>query len=470
MDAVPHGGTSGTHCASPTPATAAVEEAVLLRRDARLLCHGRRCRRLPRAPRAAWVRPLHAGHGPCFSAYSWQLYSGASLSRVTPPLRSRPRRGPAMEFEEDLPWTGDVGGLPVGAPSPPPDAAPELPASALQPSRSWSPAARSSDGAGPSSSAGHGRRRAAAAAAAAAAPGAAPPGEDPEEAHAASWAGAAGWAVYFPKDEDEASDECDGRRRAVRTMAKWFADTPAGRALLAAEPHLTWVLPLDMRRLDRSHPEYVADAALSILRNAAWAIEAAPDATLGMIGLAAKRAAYALATAPPEPPPSDHGTGSGRSLAEVADFHTGPVTLSARIWPRVRHFAPVTPLRALKGGSVGKFVAVRGTVIRASATRQQVRSMQFECGKCGSAVAANFHDFLYEPPTRCARSPRCRARAFVPLRATAESVDWQKIRLQEILDEDAPRAGGGGGGGPRRRPRRRPHAPHRRRGVGRRLD
>lgn len=254
---------------------------------------------------------------------------------------------------------------------------------------------------------------------------------------AASWAGAAGWSIYFPKEEDEDADECTGRRRAVRTISRFFASDPAGRALLAAEPHLTWVLPLDMRRLDSAHPDYVPDTNLSILRSSAQSIAVAPDATLGIIGLAAKRAAFKLATDPPPMSPPSALGGGGR-LAEAVDFHTGPVTLSTRIWPRVRHFWPVTPLRALKGGAVGTFVAVRGTVIRVSATRQQVRSMQFECTKCGAMTAANFADFIYEPPVRCARAPRCRARAFVPLRATAESVDWQKIRLQEIMEEEGP--------------------------------
>lgn len=370
---------------------------------------------------------------------------------------------PTPDSGPDLPWSTEEGGAPLSAaaPSPPPVLAPSFPLSTLEPSQTLRTAsltggtvggggaATPRSGGGATAAPGgtpHGRRPAAAAA---------PPAGDglsDEDTLAASWAGAAGWSIYFPKEEAEEADECAGRRRAVRAISRFFTNHPAGRALLSAEPNLTWVFPLDMRRLDGTHPDYVPDAALSILRNSAKSIALAPDATLGIIGLAAKRAAFKLATEPPSPPPSGHGPGGGRQ-AEGVDFHTGPVTLSTRIWPRVRHFWPVTPLRALKGGAVGTYVAVRGTVIRVSATRQQVRSMQFECTKCAASVAANFHDFIYEAPVRCARAPRCRARTFVPLRATAESVDWQKIRLQEILEEDGPGVDGDGGREEGRMPR-----------------
>lgn len=92
-------------------------------------------------------------------------------------------------------------------------------------------------------------------------------------------------------------------------------------------------------------------------------------------------------------------------------------------------------MRALRGNSVGKFVAIRGTVVRVSNIRQQLVSMQFACGRCGESQHLTFSDYKYAVPTKCP-TDRCRSRSFSPLRDTAETVDWQKIRIQELQEKD----------------------------------
>jgi DNA helicase MCM8 len=44
-------------------------------------------------------------------------------------------------------------------------------------------------------------------------------------------------------------------------------------------------------------------------------------------------------------------------------------------------------------------------------------------------------------PTNCESGDRCRSKTFYPLRDKAITVDWQKIRLQEIFDTPAPNIG-----------------------------
>ena len=50
------------------------------------------------------------------------------------------------------------------------------------------------------------------------------------------------------------------------------------------------------------------------------------------------------------------------------------------------HFNPITPLRKLKASLIGKFVAIKGTVVRASSVRPIPIQLAFVCNRCGSEV------------------------------------------------------------------------------------
>jgi len=74
-------------------------------------------------------------------------------------------------------------------------------------------------------------------------------------------------------------------------------------------------------------------------------------------------------------------------------------------------------------------VTLKGTVVRCGAVRPLVTAMSFSCAKCGAAFRVDFADGIFAPPTGCATAG-CRARAFAPVRSTAASVDWRKLRIQ----------------------------------------
>jgi hypothetical protein len=84
----------------------------------------------------------------------------------------------------------------------------------------------------------------------------------------------------------------------------------------------------------------------------------------------------------------------------------------------------------------------------------------FQCAKCGTTVEARFDDGRYTPPQECEVTPsfpasmrlllhlldlaahfdepllnqgRCKSRNFTPDRASIETVDFQRIKLQEIV-------------------------------------
>ncbi|CAN8072736.1 unnamed protein product [Agarophyton chilense] len=223
-----------------------------------------------------------------------------------------------------------------------------------------------------------------------------------------TWNGSIGWAVYFP-DEAEGLASCAQRTSTVGELKDFFL-TEEGQELLSVSS-TGFSFPLDYSKVSDIN-------ASPLLRSIVKELERNPDETLSILGLAAARASELLT--------------NRMSHAHQSYFD---VTRDSRLWPRMHNFTPLTSLRALRSNSVGKFVAVRGTVVRVSNTRQQLLSMQFECAKCGQTQIRVFPDYKYSLPTRCI-TERCRSRSFQPNRDAVETVDWQKIRIQELKEHN----------------------------------
>jgi len=105
--------------------------------------------------------------------------------------------------------------------------------------------------------------------------------------------------------------------------------------------------------------------------------------------------------------------------------------LSNRISPRFVHFRPITPIRQLKSNHLGKFVAIRGNVVRVSGVRPLVKRMDFSCAKCEEVITKSMSEGRFSPPTHC-ESEGCKGRVFKPDKPSAITVDHQKVRIQEI--------------------------------------
>lgn len=121
----------------------------------------------------------------------------------------------------------------------------------------------------------------------------------------------------------------------------------------------------------------------------------------------------------------------GMSLCALRARLLPPSAPAIKVTPRILNVTPITQLRELKSNFVGKFVSVRGNVVRVSAVRPLVLRMAFQCAKCSADVPMWFAEGKYEPPTRCSDST-CRSKVFSPLYNTAVTVDWQKVRIQEL--------------------------------------
>lgn len=225
------------------------------------------------------------------------------------------------------------------------------------------------------------------------------------------WNGPTGWSIYFPSTT-ESDSECAGRARVVSLLKQAFVTDQRYHNLFNL-PHNSSAVPID-------YGQFTHSSAHPAIRSIANAMVSDPELAIASIGLAACRAAEDLAAA---------------STSHADSFHVAAVDHRTKLQPRILNFSPLTALRSLKGASVGTFVAVQGTIVRVSTIRQQIVSMQFQCGRCGESQLIAFSDYKYSTPTSCP-TDRCRSRNFTPLRSTAETVDWQRIRIQELQQRE----------------------------------
>ncbi|RMX34536.1 hypothetical protein pdam_00021143 [Pocillopora damicornis] len=108
--------------------------------------------------------------------------------------------------------------------------------------------------------------------------------------------------------------------------------------------------------------------------------------------------------------------------------HGAPLFDLPYIQARITNFEPAIPLKNLKSCYWGKFVAIHGTVIRVSNVKPLVKKMAFSCNLCSQ--------------TQCS-SVDCRGKSFTPERSSpmTETIDWQTIKVQEIMDDDQRESG-----------------------------
>ncbi|XP_062518421.1 DNA helicase MCM8-like [Corticium candelabrum] len=108
---------------------------------------------------------------------------------------------------------------------------------------------------------------------------------------------------------------------------------------------------------------------------------------------------------------------------------------------RLVNYEPITSLKHLKASQYGKLVTIRGTAVRVGNVKPLVTQMAFQCNACSSMQVQSLQDGKYTTPTKCENS--CRTRSFTPLRSSQETqtIDWQIVRVQEIMSDDNREAG-----------------------------
>ncbi|XP_066524234.1 DNA helicase MCM8 [Hoplias malabaricus] len=119
-----------------------------------------------------------------------------------------------------------------------------------------------------------------------------------------------------------------------------------------------------------------------------------------------------------------------------------PIINIPHISARIYNYEPLTPLKLLRANLYGKFVAIRGTVVRVSNIKPLCIKMAFICNSCGETQSLPLPDGKYTTPTKCLQR-ECRSRTFTPSRCSplTFTADWQTIKIQELISDDQRESG-----------------------------
>uniref|UniRef100_A0A8C7I0L0 DNA helicase MCM8 n=1 Tax=Oncorhynchus kisutch TaxID=8019 RepID=A0A8C7I0L0_ONCKI len=119
-----------------------------------------------------------------------------------------------------------------------------------------------------------------------------------------------------------------------------------------------------------------------------------------------------------------------------------PIINIPHISARLYNYAPLTALRMLRASVFGRLVCVRGTVVRVSNIRPLCTRLAFTCSGCSHTHTLTLPHGKFTTPTKCVQ-PQCRSRSFIPNRSSplTLTVDWQNIKVQELIGGEQREAG-----------------------------
>ncbi|KAI8904185.1 MCM2/3/5 family-domain-containing protein [Powellomyces hirtus] len=109
---------------------------------------------------------------------------------------------------------------------------------------------------------------------------------------------------------------------------------------------------------------------------------------------------------------------------EIAAF---PATRVARISGRDID----TPLKDVKAYLIGKYISIRGILVRATTVKPILRCMSFTCDQCCEEQQVAYPPgSQYRLPSKCARYA-CRSRAFHPVQQSVVATDRQRVWVKD---------------------------------------
>ncbi|KAJ2254095.1 DNA replication licensing factor mcm8 [Coemansia sp. RSA 455] len=206
------------------------------------------------------------------------------------------------------------------------------------------------------------------------------------------------WALYFPRvDFNAAPNECV---EDVKRLAEYVRRHPDS---------------FSMENMHSCLFDYLALTEASPLADFAQRLRNEPETILSCLGLAV---CYVLSC--------EYGADAEHVLGDH------------RLHVRLLHHEPLTHMKSLKAGLVGKLVTVRGTVVRTTPIRPLMVQAQFNCVRCGGSQIIPIVEGKYEVPVKCL-AQGCRSKVFDFCRnveSGTRTVDWQQIRIQEKVNDD----------------------------------
>jgi hypothetical protein len=132
----------------------------------------------------------------------------------------------------------------------------------------------------------------------------------------------------------------------------------------------------------------------------------------------------------------NRSTGEG-PVAALEGYYS-PFLDNSQLLLRFVHVEPVVQMMDIKTSVVGKFLSVRGHVVKTRPKQLRVAAADFSCDKCGAISTHEFVGGRYSAPSSC---HNCKSKTFTLLRPTARYQNVQELRLQEAQDESISQAG-----------------------------
>lgn len=150
-------------------------------------------------------------------------------------------------------------------------------------------------------------------------------------------------------------------------------------------------------------------------------------------------------------------TTMAQSMGHVNDTDIQHFVSATQIIVRFMHVQPIIPMLNIRTGLVGKFITVKGHIVKARPKRLRVATADFLCSHCGQITTHAFDRGRFAWPSGCGGSGgtttttanttaasvtnKCRSRTFTLLRSTARYVNVQDLKLQEAPEESTMQAG-----------------------------
>ncbi|XP_070276040.1 DNA helicase MCM8 isoform X2 [Myotis yumanensis] len=174
------------------------------------------------------------------------------------------------------------------------------------------------------------------------------------------------------------------------------------------------------------------DEITKLIPNIANELRDAPEKTLACMGLAIHQVLTKdLERHAAELQAQEGLSRDGETMVNVPHIHA-----------RIYNYEPLTQLKNVRANYYGKYVALRGTVVRVSNIKPLCTKMAFLCAACGEVQSLSLPDGKYNLPTKCP-VPTCRGKSFTALPSSPLTVtmDWQSIKIQELMSDDQREAG-----------------------------
>ncbi|CAD6333579.1 unnamed protein product [Miscanthus lutarioriparius] len=199
------------------------------------------------------------------------------------------------------------------------------------------------------------------------------------------------WPTYFPEEAEVGLSESDHKVRLATALAESFSTLEVAEVLFSRiEDDGTDIicLPIDFQQLQEMCV-FIKDK-----------LNESPKEALLCVGVAADLALRSSKI-------NKIFLNAKFNKINIRFYNTGPRSLSQCmvLWLKV------SPVKAL------------------------VQQLEFRCMKCGKEIPRMFCDGKFSPPMSCIIQG-CKSRSFIPDRSSAQLVDFQKIRIQELASAD----------------------------------